>query len=116
MRFSAALFAIYPLWAFTSIDKGGLGAPESSIGLQLSLRGLLHVLTMAIYSPIEKRFGVYRLYAWAMAMWILSGLCFPLLNVWARINNSSDGIFFQFLVIVWFTIVSRVSRELPARH
>lgn len=106
--FTAALFAIYPLWAFTAINKGGLGAPESSIGLQLSLRGLLHVLTMAVYAPIEKRLGTYRLYAWAMAMWILSTLCYPLLNLWARINSSSDGGFFQFLVIVWFTIVSCV--------
>ncbi|KAF8604637.1 MFS general substrate transporter [Ceratobasidium sp. AG-I] len=103
---AAALFAIFPLWAFTAINKGGLGAPESSIGLQLSLRGLLHVLTMVIYAPIEKRLGLYRLYAWAMAMWILSTLCYPLLNLWARINNSSDGVFFQFLVIVWFTIWS----------
>ena len=110
--FTAALFAIYPLWAFTAINKGGLGAPESSIGLQLSLRGLLHVLTMVVYAPIEKRLGLYRLYAWAMAMWILSTLCYPLLNLWARVNSSSDGIFFQFLVIIWFTIVSRVLRGL----
>ncbi|KAG9086426.1 hypothetical protein FRC07_013092, partial [Ceratobasidium sp. 392] len=52
---AAALFAIYPLWAFTPIDKGGLGASESSIGVQLSIRGLLHVLTLFVYPPAEKR-------------------------------------------------------------
>ncbi|KAH7341592.1 major facilitator superfamily domain-containing protein [Rhizoctonia solani] len=51
-------FTLYPLWAFTPISKGGLGAPESSIGLQLSIRGLLNVLTMFVYAPIEKRLGL----------------------------------------------------------
>ncbi|CAE6536237.1 unnamed protein product [Rhizoctonia solani] len=88
--FAAALFTLYPLWAFTPVNKGGLGAPESSIGLQLSIRGLLHVLTMLVYAPIEKRLGLYRLYAWSMAM----------------ANSSSEGILFQVLVIIWFTIWS----------
>ncbi|CAE6375511.1 unnamed protein product [Rhizoctonia solani] len=68
---AAAWFTLYPLWAFTAISKGGLGAPESSIGLQLSIRGLLHVLTMLVYAPIEKKLGLYRLYAWSMAIRII---------------------------------------------
>ncbi|CEL55594.1 Protein ZINC INDUCED FACILITATOR 1 OS=Arabidopsis thaliana GN=ZIF1 PE=1 SV=2 [Rhizoctonia solani AG-1 IB] len=103
---AAAWFTLYPLWAFTPISKGGLGASESSIGLQLSIRGLLHVLTMLIYAPIEKKLGLYRLYAWSMAMWVVSGLCYPLLSIWAKVNNSSEGFLFQVLVIAWFTIVS----------
>ncbi|CAE7155988.1 unnamed protein product [Rhizoctonia solani] len=103
---AAGWFTLYPLWAFTPISKGGLGAPESSIGLQLSIRGLLHVLTMLIYAPIEKRLGLYRLYAWSMAMWVLSGLCYPLLSMWAKANNSSEGFVFQVLLIIWFAIWS----------
>ncbi|KAJ1307728.1 hypothetical protein OPQ81_001816 [Rhizoctonia solani] len=103
---AAAWFSLYPLWAFTPIAKGGLGAPESSIGLQMSIRGLLHVLTMLVYAPIEKRLGLYRLYAWSMAMWVISGLCYPLLSIWAKANNSSDGFLFQVLIIIWFTIWS----------
>ncbi|CAE6465928.1 unnamed protein product [Rhizoctonia solani] len=103
---TAAWVTLYPLWAFTPISKGGLGAPEASIGLQLSIRGLLNVLTMLVYAPIEKRLGLYRLYAWSMAMWVLSGLCYPLLSVWAKTNNSSDGLLFQTLLIIWFTIWS----------
>ncbi|KDN48778.1 hypothetical protein RSAG8_02765, partial [Rhizoctonia solani AG-8 WAC10335] len=103
---AAAWFTLYPLWAFTPISKGGLGAPESSIGLQLSIRGLLHVLTMLVYAPIEKRLGLYRLYAWAMFMWMLSGLCYPLLSMWAKANNSSEGLLFQVLLVIWFTIWS----------
>ncbi|KAG9082911.1 hypothetical protein FS749_006476 [Ceratobasidium sp. UAMH 11750] len=103
---AAALFAIFPLWAFTPIDKGGLGAAESSIGMQLSIRGLLHVLTLFVYPPVEKRLGLYKLYAWSMVMWVLSGLGFPLLNVWARINGSTDGFIFQVLMWTWLTIWS----------
>ncbi|CAE6530534.1 unnamed protein product [Rhizoctonia solani] len=105
---AAAWFTLYPLWAFTPISKGGLGASESSIGLQLSIRGLLHVLTMFVYAPIEKRLGLYRLYAWSMAMWVLSGLCYPLLSIWAKANNSSEGFLFQVLLIIWFTIVGGI--------
>jgi hypothetical protein len=103
----AALITIYPLWAFTPVDKGGLGALESSIGLQMSIRGLLHVLTMAVYPVLEKRLGLYKLYAWTMAMWVLTGLGFPILNLWARVNGSTDGFMFQALLWTWFTIVSR---------
>ncbi|CAE6478034.1 unnamed protein product [Rhizoctonia solani] len=103
---TAAWVTLYPLWAFTPISKGGLGASEASIGLQLSIRGLLNVLTMLVYAPIEKRLSLYRLYAWSMAMWVLSGLCYPLLSIWAKAKNSSDGLLFQVLLIIWFTIWS----------
>ncbi|QRV74928.1 major facilitator superfamily transporter [Ceratobasidium sp. AG-Ba] len=89
---AGALFSIYPLWAFTPIDKGGLGVPESAIGLQLSIRGLLHVLTLFLYAPAEKR-------------WV-SGLGFPLINLWVRARGSADGFVFQVLLWVWLTIWS----------
>ncbi|CUA68450.1 Putative inorganic phosphate transporter C8E4,01c [Schizosaccharomyces pombe 972h-] [Rhizoctonia solani] len=103
---AASSFTLYPLWAFTAISKGGLGASESSIGLQMSIRGLFHVLTLLLYAPIERRLGLYRLYAYAMVMWVLSGLCYPLLSAWAKANNSSEGLLFQVLLIVWFTLWS----------
>jgi Na+/melibiose symporter-like transporter len=72
----------------------------------MSIQGLLQVLGMLLYPTLEKRLGLYRLYAWSMVMWVLTGLGYPVLNLWARANGSMDGFVFGALMVIWLTIVS----------
>ncbi|QRW03203.1 major facilitator superfamily transporter [Ceratobasidium sp. AG-Ba] len=57
-RREAALGAIYPLWAFMPVERGGLGATQSSIGLQLTIGGFLQVLALLLYPIAEDRLGL----------------------------------------------------------
>ncbi|KAI5122775.1 hypothetical protein M0805_000119 [Coniferiporia weirii] len=98
---SEAIFAIYPLFAFTPITSGGLGLSEMQIGAQLGFRSFNNVLVVLFYAPLERRFGVLRTYQFTMTFWPMTMAFFPFLNVLARQGlvgtwsfNAIVGLFF----------------------
>ncbi|KAF9518497.1 hypothetical protein BS47DRAFT_1388906 [Hydnum rufescens UP504] len=109
MCFSSELmFSVFTLFAFTPIKSGGLGFSEAQIGARMSLRGVMGVATMLLFTPIHKFIGrssAVRLHQYAMAIWPLSVLPFPLLNLLARREGGPSGWLFELtffcFVLLW---------------
>ena len=101
------LFAIYPLFAFMPVEKGGLGLSEAHIGLHMSFRSVISVLTMIPYPYLERRFGLMRTYRFSMSLWPVAIALLPLLNLVARINGEDRwvwyGALFVFFIVWGFT-------------
>jgi len=99
MCFSGELvFSVFTLFAFTPIKSGGLGFSEAQIGARMSLRGVMGIATMLVFSPIHRFIGrssAVRLYQYAMAIWPLSILPLPLLNLLARREGGPSGWVFE---------------------
>ncbi|QRV87459.1 major facilitator superfamily transporter [Ceratobasidium sp. AG-Ba] len=77
--------ALFPLWAFTPITNGGLGASENTIGIYISARAIIQFLLLGPFAYFENWFGATRLYAYSLSVYALSSaLSFPLLNLMAR--------------------------------
>ncbi|EUC66729.1 MFS general substrate transporter, putative [Rhizoctonia solani AG-3 Rhs1AP] len=77
---SEMLFSVYPLFAFTPIASGGLGMSEGEIGAQMSVRAVVHILIMLVYSKVNRALGTLRLYQVTMVFWSLVVLGFPFLH------------------------------------
>ncbi|CAE6485596.1 unnamed protein product [Rhizoctonia solani] len=100
----AGLFTLFPLWAFTPVSSGGLGASEVAIGSFISARAVAHFVVLIPFAYFETRLGVYRLYAYSLAVFTVSGaVAFPLLNALAQ----WDGITsfrFNLAIIIYFIL------------
>ncbi|KAG8720098.1 hypothetical protein FRC08_001199 [Ceratobasidium sp. 394] len=82
---SISFSALFPLWAFTPISSGGLGASENIIGTYISVRAVVHFLALVPFAYCESRLGVYRLYAYSLSIHgLATTLSFPLLNLMVR--------------------------------
>jgi hypothetical protein len=76
----------YPLFAFTSIEAGGLGINEATIGTHLSLRSLLPIPFMVFFPVIQRRLGTVRMYQLVLSTFPVVVIFFPTLNQLARAN------------------------------
>ncbi|KAH8114502.1 MFS general substrate transporter [Phellopilus nigrolimitatus] len=81
---SEMLFALYPLFAFTPIESGGLGLSEAAIGAHMAVRSFISIVLMFAFSPLQSRLGTMRTYRYAMLFWPFNIAFFPILNVLAR--------------------------------
>jgi len=98
---SEMFFALYPLFAFTPIQSGGLGKSEREIGIHMAMRSINNLVIMLLYTPFQRRFGTINLHRTAMVLWPISVVFFPLMNAVARQNlggnlllNTVIGLFF----------------------
>ncbi|QRV76687.1 major facilitator superfamily transporter [Ceratobasidium sp. AG-Ba] len=103
---SEMLFSIYPLFAYTPISSGGLGMSESKIGTQMAIRSFIHVAMMFAYNRAVSCLNTVNVYKFAMAMWPVVVLGFPVLNWIVRVHpdgNESTVFFVSQLVfyIIW---------------
>ncbi|EJC98141.1 MFS general substrate transporter [Fomitiporia mediterranea MF3/22] len=98
---SEMLFAMYPLYAFTPIEDGGLGLSEAEIGAQLGFRSIVIIICVLIYAPLERKIGSMRSHQFAMAFWSLAVPFYPILNALAR-KGWKDTWTFQFLLLLFF--------------
>ncbi|KAH7343997.1 major facilitator superfamily domain-containing protein [Rhizoctonia solani] len=99
-------FALFPLWAFTPISSGGLGASEVAIGSFISIRAIAQFLVLIPFAYFETRLGVYRLYAYSLAVYTISGaIGFPLLNALAKWDGIASPRF-NMAIIAYFILVS----------
>ncbi|KAF9518491.1 hypothetical protein BS47DRAFT_1358788 [Hydnum rufescens UP504] len=103
---SEMLFTLYPLFAFTPIKSGGLGFNEAQIGAYLSVRGVMHIAIMFLFTPMHRWIGrssALRLYQLSMMMWPLVTLFYPLMNFLAKREGASgslfNGVMFAFFVV-----------------
>ncbi|KLO06636.1 MFS general substrate transporter [Schizopora paradoxa] len=99
-----SMFALYPLFSFTPITSGGLGASEADIGITLAFRALLMLLFMFSSAYLLNRWGSLSVYRTAMALWPATFGLLPVLNYLARREDAGkDGLAF---VIVHAVVVS----------
>ncbi|KAG8698849.1 hypothetical protein FRC09_006990 [Ceratobasidium sp. 395] len=88
---SISFSTLFPLWAFTPVSSGGLGASENIIGVYISVRAVVHFVSLVPFAYCESRFGVYKLYAYSLsAHAIATTLSFPLLNLMVRTPSVSS--------------------------
>ncbi|KIM24917.1 hypothetical protein M408DRAFT_26701 [Serendipita vermifera MAFF 305830] len=98
-------FAIYPLFAFTPIELGGLGLSEAQIGLPMAARSLLCLLMMLLFSTYSDRFGRLNVYRFSIFAWIPTTLLFPVLNRIAKVGGEG-GILWYAVLYMLFTFWS----------
>ncbi|CAE6404854.1 unnamed protein product [Rhizoctonia solani] len=97
-------FSLFPLWAFTPISSGGLGASEVAIGSFISARAIAQFVVLIPFAYFERRLGVYRLYAYSLAIYTISGsIAFPLLSVLAELDGIAS-LQFSLAIMVYFIL------------
>ncbi|CUA70364.1 Protein ZINC INDUCED FACILITATOR-LIKE 1 [Rhizoctonia solani] len=97
-------FALFPLWAFTPISSGGLGASEIAIGSFISARAIAQFVVLIPFAYFETRLGVYRLYAYSLTIYTISGaIGFPLLNALAE-QDGITSIRFNMAIVLYFIL------------
>ncbi|CAE6442451.1 unnamed protein product [Rhizoctonia solani] len=98
-------FALFPLWAFTPVSSGGLGASEVAIGSFISARAIAQFVVLIPYAYFETRLGVYRLYAYSLTVYTISGtIGFPLLNALAKWDGITS-LRFNMVIVAYFILV-----------
>jgi len=97
------LFAVYPIFAFMPVEKGGLGLSEARIGIHMSVRAVTQILAMIPYPYLERRFGFVRMYTFSMLLWPAMIALFPVLNLVAR-RNGEDGWIWYGALFVFFMV------------
>ncbi|KDQ12903.1 hypothetical protein BOTBODRAFT_404881 [Botryobasidium botryosum FD-172 SS1] len=100
------MFSLYPLFGYTSIESGGLGIDESGIGMQMSVRALMHIVAFLGFEPLRSRMGTIRLYQCTMALWPISALFFPFVNYLARQYGSADAWPVRIALLAFFAVWS----------
>lgn len=101
-----AAMAVYPLFAFTSVQDGGLGISEAEIGVQMGVRAFFHIGTMVFYAPSNRRLGNLKLYQLSMFLWPIVALMFPTLNFILRNGESTRGWLFTSVLSFFFAVWS----------
>ncbi|KDQ13841.1 hypothetical protein BOTBODRAFT_33279 [Botryobasidium botryosum FD-172 SS1] len=99
-----ALVAVYPLFAFTPIQSGGLGLDEATIGIHMGFRAVLAIGILPTFSILQRRLGAHRVYQLVMMTPPLVFIGFPLLNMLARHGMGNSWVFYLALFtmfIVW---------------
>jgi hypothetical protein len=94
-------FAIYPLFAFTSVELGGLGLSEAQIGFHMSVRSFLALATMLPFRTFTNRFGKLNVYRFSIFAWIPTILLFPFLNRIARAGGEEGALWYVILFTMW---------------
>lgn len=103
------LFALYPLFAFTSRSLGGLGATPAQIGLHLSIRAAIHFAAMLCYPALDRRWGTRKVYQWSTAVWPLSIALLWLAGVTAKHYDDADSPVVWTILVIQFTVWSVTS-------
>lgn len=93
-------YAVYPLYAFTPVELGGLGLSEARIGIQLSVRAVLFIGSLFIYTPVWKSVGRMETHRLSILMWLPTTALFPVLNWVARGHAGGEGGLFWYLVLI----------------
>jgi len=97
------LFAVYPIFAFMPVEKGGLALSEARIGIHMSFRAVTQILALIPYPYLERRYGFMRMYRFSMLLWPVTIALFPLLNVVAR-SNGEEGCLWYGALFVFFMV------------
>jgi MFS family permease len=95
------IFAIYPLFAFTPVQLGGLGLDSAQIGLHMSLRAVLHIVTMIPYDWMQKKWGMLNIYRVSLIAWFPTLMFFPILNWMARRGMEGTYSWYAVLLTLW---------------
>ncbi len=97
------MFAVYPIFGFMPVEKGGLGLSGAKIGVHMSFRAVTHILVLIPYPYLERRFGLMRTYRFSMLLFPMAISLFPLLNLVAR-KNGEDGWLWYGCLFVFFMV------------
>jgi MFS family permease len=94
-------FALYPLFAYTSIELGGLGLNAAQIGQHMSFRALLHLLALIPCAAAQRKWGKLFVYRFSLSAWIPTLFFFPLLNWMARRGLEGSVQWYAILFLLW---------------
>ncbi|CCO26959.1 hypothetical protein BN14_00992 [Rhizoctonia solani AG-1 IB] len=85
----------------------GLGMSEAKIGTEMAIRSLVQVALMLGYSQMVHKIGTLRIYKIAMTAWIMTILCFPLLNWVVRTHPlGTESVLFERCLFAFYVIWS----------
>ncbi|PVF98388.1 MFS general substrate transporter [Serendipita vermifera] len=98
---SEGFFALYPLFAYTSIELGGLGLNSAQIGEHMSIRALIHLIVLIPCSAAVRKWGRLNVYRISLSAWLPTLICFPMLNWLARNGLEDTSLWYAMLLLLW---------------
>ncbi|KAH7106549.1 major facilitator superfamily domain-containing protein [Auriculariales sp. MPI-PUGE-AT-0066] len=107
--FTELLFALYPLWAFSSRELGGLQLTPVQIGIHLSIRAFIHFALMLGFPAINRRWGTLTLYKRTTALWPVSIALLWLAGITAKRLDDSNAPIVWTILVIQFTLWSVTS-------
>ncbi|KAJ7632184.1 major facilitator superfamily domain-containing protein [Roridomyces roridus] len=100
-----AFDVVFVLYAYTSIENGGLSFSVNQIGYALSLSGAILALFQLFFMPhLLRRYNPTKMYNAAMRFWPLTFILIPFLNVVARtgVEHNMDKV--NANIILWLCL------------
>ncbi|KAG8950368.1 hypothetical protein FRC04_007810 [Tulasnella sp. 424] len=89
---TVSIDAVWVLWLYMPIAKGGVGFTTSQIGIILSCVGVLATFTnLVIFPPLQRRVGTVALYQAAMGLQVVMVTLFPLVSKLAVWDAEATG-------------------------
>ena len=108
------LRAIQPVFYSTPIELGGLGLDPQTIGLILSLYGIVNGATQIfLFSKIHDRFGTKRVYTVGIASVLPVFAMFPFINALARVEGMSSTVWGMAIFQALLSIIINFSYGKP---
>ncbi|KAG8902164.1 hypothetical protein FRB99_004801 [Tulasnella sp. 403] len=78
---TVSIDALWVLWLYTPVSKGGVGFTVSQMGVILSAVGVLATfVNLVVFPPLQRRYGTVPLYKIAMALQVFIVLLFPIVT------------------------------------
>lgn len=74
--------------AFTPVELGGFGYTEAQIGLRLTIRSTLFVISMCVAAPIQHYFGSLRTYQLALSFLPVTMAMLPIMSAFIKDSTS----------------------------
>ncbi|GAA6004980.1 hypothetical protein JCM11491_002297 [Sporobolomyces phaffii] len=97
---TVALDALLILFCYSPTRIGGLGFRESDIGTALSLSGLSAVVfQLAVFPPLQARFGTVRLYRGLMTLYPFVFALFPVMSAYRHNRTAVWVVMVVFLLL-----------------
>ena len=104
--FDIAWAAIQPLFYATPIEYGGLGMSPVTIGIVLGGLGFSNgVFQGLFFAKLVKRWGLKRVFMFAMSMFSIIFALFPIINFAARYSGGLSPIVWALVALQMFIVL-----------
>ncbi|KAG9047839.1 hypothetical protein FS837_001374 [Tulasnella sp. UAMH 9824] len=89
---TVSIHAVWVLWLYMPIAKGGVGFTTSQIGIILSCFGVLATfINLVVFPPLQRRVGTVALYRAGMRLQVVMVVLFPIVSKLAAWDAEATG-------------------------
>ncbi|KAG0139304.1 hypothetical protein CROQUDRAFT_666707 [Cronartium quercuum f. sp. fusiforme G11] len=98
---NVAWAAVFPLYAYTDKNSGGLGLSLAQIGSILSVNGVgMIFVQLLLFPPLQRRFGVVAVLRWTITCFTFTFLCLPFMTWMAGSHSTTTAQIVAYMVLI----------------